>query len=89
MLPYVKMDLPIFEIAELATLLVDIDCPRGGSLLSIPIHFSELAALMRADIARNLRSLFRSCLNSYCTFFIFHTFGFLKNMLLSALDSIC
>ena len=48
------MDLPIFAIAEWATLLVDIHCPRGGSELSISIHFSGLAALMSADIARNL-----------------------------------
>ena len=54
MLPDIIMDLPIFVIAEWATLLVDIHCPRGGSLLSIPIHFSGLAALMSADIARNL-----------------------------------
>ena len=54
MLPYIIMDLPIFVIAEWATLLVDIHCPRGGSLLSIPIHFSRLATLMSADIARNL-----------------------------------
>ena len=47
------MDVPIFVIAEWATLLVDIH-PRGGSSLSIPIHFSGLAALMSADIARNL-----------------------------------
>ena len=45
------MDLAIFVIAELATLLVDIHCPRGGSSLSIPIHFSRLAALMSGDIA--------------------------------------
>ena len=31
MLPYIIMDLPIFVIAEWATLLVDIRCPRGGS----------------------------------------------------------
>ena len=31
MLPYIIMDLPIFVIAELATLLVDIHCPRDGS----------------------------------------------------------
>ena len=31
MLPCIMMDLPIFEIAEWATLLVDICCPRGGS----------------------------------------------------------
>ena len=31
MLPYIIMDLPIFVIAEWATLLVDIHCPRGGS----------------------------------------------------------
>ena len=54
MLPYIIMDLPIFVIAEWATLLVDIHCPRGGSQLSIPIHFSGLAVLMSADIARNL-----------------------------------
>ena len=48
------MDLPILVIAEWATLLVDVHCPRGGSELSIPIHFSGLAALMSADIARNL-----------------------------------
>ena len=48
------MDLPIFVIAEWATLLVDICGPRGGSYLRIPIHFSGLAALMSADIARNL-----------------------------------
>ena len=44
----------MFVIAEWATLLVDIHYPRGGSQLSIPIHFSGLAALMSADIARNL-----------------------------------
>ena len=31
LLPYIIMDLPIFVIAEWATLLVDIRCPRGGS----------------------------------------------------------
>ena len=31
MLPCVIMDLPIFVIAERATLMVDIRCPRGGS----------------------------------------------------------
>ena len=31
MLPHIVMDLPIFVIAEWATLLVDIRCPRGGS----------------------------------------------------------
>ena len=31
MLPYIIMDVPIFVIAEWATLLVDIHCPRGGS----------------------------------------------------------
>ena len=54
MLPYIIMDLPIFVIAEWTTLLVDICCPRGGSSLSIPIHFTGLAAQMTADIARNL-----------------------------------
>ena len=44
----------IFVIAEWATLLADIRCPRGGSQLSIPIQFLGLAALMSADIARNL-----------------------------------
>ena len=33
------MDLPIFVIAEWATLLVDIRCRRSGSEISIPIHF--------------------------------------------------
>ena len=42
----------------------------------ISIHFSGLAALMSADIARNLWSLVCSCLNSYCTFFIFSHFDF-------------
>ena len=31
MLPYIIMDIPVFVIAEWATLLVDIRCPRGGS----------------------------------------------------------
>ena len=31
LLPYIIMDLPIFVIAEWATLLVDIHCARGGS----------------------------------------------------------
>ena len=31
LLPYIIMDLPISVIAESATLLVDIRCPRGGS----------------------------------------------------------
>ena len=31
LLPYIIMDLPIFVIAEWATLLVNICCPRGGS----------------------------------------------------------
>ena len=31
MLPYIIMDLPIFVIAEWATPLVDIRCPRGSS----------------------------------------------------------
>ena len=54
MLPNTIMDLPIFVIAEWATLLVDIHCPRGGSLLTISSHFLILAALMSAAIARNL-----------------------------------
>ena len=78
MLPYIVMDPPIFVIAEWATLLVDIRCPRGGSQLSIPIHFSGLAALTSADIARNLWSLVCSCLNSYCTFSIFSHFWCFK-----------
>ena len=88
MLPYIIMDLSIFVIAEWATLLVDIHCLRGGSYSSISIHFSGLAALMSPDIARNLLSLVCSCLISYCTFFIFPTFDFLKNMFLYAFDSI-
>ena len=48
------MDLKIFVIAEWATLLVDIYCPRCDSQLSIPTQSSGLAALMSADIARNL-----------------------------------
>ena len=31
LLPYIIMDLPIYVIAEWATLLVDIRCPRGDS----------------------------------------------------------
>ena len=54
LLPYIIMDLPIFVIAEFATLLVDFRSPRGGYQRSIPIHFSGLAALMSADIPRNL-----------------------------------
>ena len=48
------MDVLLFVIAGWANLLVDIHCPLGGSKLSIPIHFSGLAALMGADTARNL-----------------------------------
>ena len=81
------MGLPIFVIADWATLPVDIRGSRGGSQLSCPFHFPGLAALISADIARNLESLVCSCLNSYCIFFIFPNFDFfLKNMLLSALD---
>ena len=54
MLTYIIMDLPTFVIAEGTTLQVDIRCRRAGSQLSIPIHFSGLAALISADIARNL-----------------------------------
>ena len=72
------MDLPILEIAEWATLLVDIRSPRGGSQLSIPIYFSGLAALISADIARDLRSLVCSIVNSYCTLFIFPLLVFFK-----------
>ena len=75
-LPYIIMDLAIFLIAEWATLFVDCRCPRCGSLLSIPIHFSLLATLMSADIARNLWFLVCSCLNSYCTIFIFSHFRY-------------
>ena len=39
---------------------------------------SGLAALMSADIARNLWSMVCSCLNSYCTFHLFPIFIFLK-----------
>ena len=54
MLLYIIMDLPIFLIADWATLLVDIHCPEVVLNLAIPIHSSGLAALMGADIARNL-----------------------------------
>ena len=54
MLPYIIMDLALFVIAEWATLLVDIRCPRGGSELSIPMHFSGRPALIGADTVRNL-----------------------------------
>ena len=54
LLPYIIMDLPIFVIAEWATMQVDIRSSRSGFYLSIPIHFSGLAAVMSADIARNL-----------------------------------
>ena len=58
------------------------------SLVCLSI-FSGLAALMSADIARNLWSLVCSCLNSYCTFHLFPLLIFLSNWLLSALNSIC
>ena len=51
--------------------------------------FSGLAALMSADIARNLWSLVCSCLNSYWTFHLFPLLIFFSNWLLSALNSIC
>ena len=70
MLPYIVMDIAIFVIAEWATLLMGILCPQGGSYFSIPIHFSGLAALMSADIARILRSLVCSTVNSYFRFLI-------------------
>ena len=54
MLPYIIMDLAIFVISEWAILLVDIRCIQGGSQISIPIHFSGLAALISADVARDL-----------------------------------
>ena len=51
--------------------------------------FSGLAALMSADIARNLWSLVCSCLNSYWTLHLFPLLIFFSNCLLSALNSIC
>ena len=51
--------------------------------------FSGLAALMSADIARNLWSLVCTCLNSYWTFHLFPLLIFFSNWLLSALNSIC
>ena len=51
--------------------------------------FSGLAALMSADIARNLWSLVCSCLNSYCTFHLFPLLIFFSNLFLSALNTIC
>ena len=51
--------------------------------------FSGLAALMSADIARNLWSLVCSCLNSYWTLHLFPLLIFFSNWLLSALNSIC
>ena len=51
--------------------------------------FTGLAALMSADIARNLWSLVSSCLNSYWTFYLFPLLIFFSNWLLSALNSIC
>ena len=50
--------------------------------------FSGLAALMSADIARNLWSLVCSCLNSYWTFHLSPLLIF-SNWLLSALNSLC
>ena len=57
--------------------------------LVYPSIFSGLAALMSADIARNLWSLVCSCLNSYWTFHLFPLLIFFSNWLLSALNSIC
>ena len=51
--------------------------------------FSGLAALICADIARNLWSLVCSCLNSYWTFHLFPLLIFFSNCFLSALNSIC
>ena len=51
--------------------------------------FSGLAALMSANIARNLWSLVCSCLNSCWTFRLFPLLIFFSNWLLSALNSIC
>ena len=66
------MDLPLFAMAKWAILLVDIQCLRGGSLTWYFYPFiSGLAALMGADIARNLCSLVCSCLNSYGIFHLF------------------
>ena len=42
MLPYIIMDLPIFVIAEWATLLVDIRCPRGVLNLAFLSIFQDL-----------------------------------------------
>ena len=75
---YIKMDLPIFVIAEWATLLVDIRCPEVVLNLASLSIFKGLAALMSADLAGNLWSLVCSCLNSYCTFFFFSHFWFSK-----------
>ena len=44
----------VFVMAKRATLLVDIQCPRVGFNLVYLSNFSGLAALMSADIARNL-----------------------------------
>ena len=72
LLRYKIMDLPLFEMAKWAILLVDIQCLRGGSLTCYFYQFiSGLATLMGADIARNLCSLVCSCLNSYGTFHLF------------------
>ena len=54
MLPYIIMDLPIFVIAEWATLLVDIVVPEVVLNSAFLSTFTGLAALMSADIARNL-----------------------------------
>ena len=63
--------------------------PRWFLTWYICQFFSGLAALMSADIARNLRSLVCSCLNSYWTFHLFPLLIFFSNWLLSALNSIC
>ena len=89
MLPYIIMDLPIFVIAEWATLLVDICCPRGGSQLSIPIHFSGLAALIVLILHETYDHWSVAVLTVTVHSSFFPTFDFFLNMLLSALDSIC
>ena len=58
------------------------------NLVYLPIS-SELATLMRANIARKLWSLVCTFLNSYWTFYLFSIFIFFLNWLLSALNSIC
>ena len=63
--------------------------PRSFLTWYIYPFFSGLAALMSADIARNLWSLVCSCLNSNWTFHLFPLLIFFSKWLLSALNSIC